>query len=332
MIQDTSSMLINNDNAADQHEICSPISECPTKMTTEPVKPAGMTSFDVICGRCSLAFNNVGNRRFRVIIGMHVQRYIDAPTRPAKGTVIQSVVELFKEQLGARFVKQSKSGEFVPVSLKIVRQKVGHALRDLAAQRTDTTTTTTSSTSGDIKVEKEKMLPKSARRRTMSLKVIQSSKVSPLSFPARAVTIGGDVSSSDDTVVTDKSDDSVSIVLSGQMCNPNQDPYDSESHLQPHRLSAASNMSCLIDDVHNVMEVLGCSETFHPTPDLKTSSSSSQLPTNTIPETMEGKIKDDADILNHFDAIDALIEETLWDTAFTGQDLTPVSHLATCSY
>lgn len=94
-------------------------------------KNAGLQPFDVICGKCSLAFNNVGNRRFRVVIGMHVQRYIEAPTRSDKSRVIASVVKIFQEEIGATFVKQ-KEGRFVPVPDKIVRQKVGHALRDMA--------------------------------------------------------------------------------------------------------------------------------------------------------------------------------------------------------
>jgi hypothetical protein len=96
-------------------------------------KAHGLQPFDVICGKCSLAFNNVGNRRFRVVIGMNVQRYIDAPTRSAKSQVIRSVVKIFQEDIGASFVKQDFNGKFVPVSDKIVRQKVGHALRDHAA-------------------------------------------------------------------------------------------------------------------------------------------------------------------------------------------------------
>jgi len=97
-------------------------------------KNAGLKPFDVICGKCSLAFNNVGNRRFRVVIGMNVQRYMDAPTRGDKARVIASVVKIFQEEIGSRFVKQRKEGGgFVPVSDKIVRSKVGHALRDLAA-------------------------------------------------------------------------------------------------------------------------------------------------------------------------------------------------------
>jgi hypothetical protein len=92
----------------------------------------GLKPFDVICGRCSLAFNNIGNRRFRIVIEMNAQRYIDAPTRSARSHEIQSVIKLLQEEIGATFVKQQNDGTFIPVSQKIVRQKVGHALRDFA--------------------------------------------------------------------------------------------------------------------------------------------------------------------------------------------------------
>jgi hypothetical protein len=90
---------------------------------------------DVICGRCSAAYNNVGNRRFRVTIFLNIQRYMDAPTRPKKGEVISSVVKIFQNDIGAKFFKYTKDKKFVEINDKLVRQKVGHALRDMAVQR-----------------------------------------------------------------------------------------------------------------------------------------------------------------------------------------------------
>jgi hypothetical protein len=90
---------------------------------------------DVICGRCSAAFNNVGNRRFRVTIFLNMERYMDAPTRPKKGEVISSVVKIFQNDIGAKFFKYTKDKKFVEINDKLVRQKVGHALRDMAVQR-----------------------------------------------------------------------------------------------------------------------------------------------------------------------------------------------------
>jgi len=100
-----------------------------------PPSVLGLGAFDVICGRCKLAFNNIGNRRFRVIIGLNLDRYMEAPSRQAKSQVIIGVVKLFQNEIGARFVKEQSNGSFTLVSDKMVRQKVGHALRDLAAQK-----------------------------------------------------------------------------------------------------------------------------------------------------------------------------------------------------
>mmetsp|Transcript_16903 Transcript_16903/g.25068 ORF Transcript_16903/g.25068 Transcript_16903/m.25068 type:complete len:119 (-) Transcript_16903:1670-2026(-) len=40
--------------------------------------------FDILFGRGKQSFNHVGNRRFRVFVGMHLRQYIDAPTRTEK--------------------------------------------------------------------------------------------------------------------------------------------------------------------------------------------------------------------------------------------------------
>jgi hypothetical protein len=92
-------------------------------------------SWDVICGRCSDAYSNVGNRRFRVIVNLNLQRYVDARSRNDRGNVIQSVAQSLRHDMGARFLKKCNNGDFVELDDKIIRQKVGHALRDMAVQQ-----------------------------------------------------------------------------------------------------------------------------------------------------------------------------------------------------
>ena len=89
--------------------------------------------YDILCGRSGTSFNNVGNRRFRVTISINLQRYIDAPSRQDKGKVIKSVVRMLKDEVGARFLKKTKNG-YVEMGEKKMREKVGHALRDMAVQ------------------------------------------------------------------------------------------------------------------------------------------------------------------------------------------------------
>lgn len=88
--------------------------------------------YDVICGRGSLAFNNIGNRRFRILIGMNVHRYDDTEGRHRKGLFIGSLVSTFLNEIGARFFKL-KQGELIELTERQIRQKVGHALRDVLA-------------------------------------------------------------------------------------------------------------------------------------------------------------------------------------------------------
>ena len=54
--------------------------------------------YDVICGRGKLSFNNIGNRRFRMIIGMNVSKYNGInSSRHWKGLFIRSLVDTFCE-------------------------------------------------------------------------------------------------------------------------------------------------------------------------------------------------------------------------------------------
>jgi hypothetical protein len=89
---------------------------------------------DVLCGRHKAAFNNIGNRRFRVTISFSLHKYVNqALTRGDKSVIIQSIVEMIKD-CGGRFL-QSRSGEWVEMTDKHAREKVGHALRDMSLIR-----------------------------------------------------------------------------------------------------------------------------------------------------------------------------------------------------
>ena len=90
--------------------------------------------YDILCGRNSTAFNNIGNRRFRVTIALNLKRYMEAKTRRDKTEVIISVLKLLREDVGARFLKR-KGDKLVELSDARAREKVGHALRDLSIQQ-----------------------------------------------------------------------------------------------------------------------------------------------------------------------------------------------------
>lgn len=97
------------------------------KKAAESLRP-----YDVICGRCSIAFNNVGNRRFRILVGLNIDRYKQCTGRKQKGSFIRNLVDSFENDIGIRFFKVRK-GELVQLTKSQIRQKVGHALRDVQA-------------------------------------------------------------------------------------------------------------------------------------------------------------------------------------------------------
>ena len=108
---------------------------------------------DILLGRSKASWNHVGNRKFRVFVGLHLKRYMEAATRLEKTMVVNAVVDSV-QQAGGRFLKLNKDGMWYVVSQKEAREKVGHALRDAVGLRIKL-----SSTEAPIPA------PKSAQRR-----------------------------------------------------------------------------------------------------------------------------------------------------------------------
>merc|ERR1739838_72417 len=94
--------------------------------------------YDIICGRNNGAHNWVGNRRFRITIMMNIKRYTEAPTREEKTQVIKSVISMLQntEGAGARFIKKVGENTYVRLKDKQIREKVGHAFRDMISLAT----------------------------------------------------------------------------------------------------------------------------------------------------------------------------------------------------
>jgi hypothetical protein len=99
----------------------------------ELLQLSGIGSYDVLCGRHKLAFNNIGNRRLRVTVSLSLERYLVKPSRQDKTLVIISIVKLIQES-GGRFLKWKKD-RWIELGEKQAREKVGHALRDMASAR-----------------------------------------------------------------------------------------------------------------------------------------------------------------------------------------------------
>jgi hypothetical protein len=104
--------------------------------------------FDVLCGRDKSCYNNVGNRRFRVLISLNLHRYLNCESRFDRSTMILSLSQELCESgtCSVRFFKRKNnkgavtdddddSSSFIELDDKQIREKVGHALRDAASQR-----------------------------------------------------------------------------------------------------------------------------------------------------------------------------------------------------
>jgi hypothetical protein len=83
----------------------------------------------VICGRGKNSFNHIGNRRYRILANMFIDRYSQAATKTAKSAIVSEVITLIR-QAGGNFWK-FKSGAWFVVEDDYAREKVGASLRDL---------------------------------------------------------------------------------------------------------------------------------------------------------------------------------------------------------
>jgi hypothetical protein len=124
--------------------------------------------YDVMCGRSKDAFNNVGNRRFRVTVALFLPRYVDASSRKEKTQIIQEIVDLV-HSIGGRFVEwDSQVKKWIELDMQGCCRKVGHALRDMALSKNRQRATTKTpkkkassivSISSDVKLENDGVIP-----------------------------------------------------------------------------------------------------------------------------------------------------------------------------
>ena len=86
---------------------------------------------DVICGRDKVCHHHVGNRRFRVVIGMNHERYKTAPSRTHRKRITTEIIEhVHNWKPGGRFLKlDTTTGRWCVATNDYTRDKVSHALR-----------------------------------------------------------------------------------------------------------------------------------------------------------------------------------------------------------
>lgn len=86
------------------------------------------------CGRTGKqSFNSIGNRRFRLLITMYLERYRQARSKLDKSLVVIAIVDTIRS-CGGGFVKQDrKTKKWIEIGDQLARDKVGHSLRDTMA-------------------------------------------------------------------------------------------------------------------------------------------------------------------------------------------------------
>jgi hypothetical protein len=97
--------------------------------------------FDVLCGRDKQCYNNIGNRRFRILINCSLPRYLECESRNKRSEIIVALTqELCCGETCIRFFRRKgKKGtcdanSLIELGFKQCKEKIGHALRDAASQ------------------------------------------------------------------------------------------------------------------------------------------------------------------------------------------------------
>lgn len=91
--------------------------------------------YDVICARGKQVWDHVGNRRFRLLIDLSIDRYMKARTRMDKSIMVFGLVDMIRQAslTGGGFVRRIKCNgkmNWCEVGDITARDKVGHAIRD----------------------------------------------------------------------------------------------------------------------------------------------------------------------------------------------------------
>jgi len=101
-------------------------------MMTKTVLPDDFqpASYHVLCGRGKECFESVGNRRFRLIVQMNLERYSQSRSKSDKSHIVGEIVDIIRESGGGFVAKDKKSGRWIEISDAMAREKVGALFRD----------------------------------------------------------------------------------------------------------------------------------------------------------------------------------------------------------
>jgi hypothetical protein len=87
------------------------------------------SDLSVICGRGKDSYNHTGNRCFRILASVFVERYSRADSKTAKSALVFNIVTMIR-QAGGHFCKREK-GTWYEVGDRCAREKVSAYFRDM---------------------------------------------------------------------------------------------------------------------------------------------------------------------------------------------------------
>jgi hypothetical protein len=77
----------------------------------------------IFIGRGHNVYNAIGNRRFRKLVDMFVQEYVECSNRSHKSGLVRTIIEV-SEKAGYRFLQQDESGVLRELSYEQKKKKV----------------------------------------------------------------------------------------------------------------------------------------------------------------------------------------------------------------
>jgi hypothetical protein len=205
--------------------------------------------YDVVCAKGKAVQNHVGNRRFRVICRMHLERYNAATSKQEKSRIVSDIVDTIRQASpDGGFVKLDPlTGSWREVGDHLAREKVGQTLRDSLHTKYSSST----------KAKKERRQAEKARARVMSeshqtevlpmpctfsaFTTFQEQEAMPAPVPSAAPLVVSSAPSVTTTSIRPETLHQLRAQLQGQQdFRPPSQPQDQESLQKTHS-------SCLLD-------------------------------------------------------------------------------------
>jgi hypothetical protein len=95
------------------------------------------SDFDVICGRGKGSYNKAGNVKFREILLERTSQYGSISSKIGKSIFLNEIIDTVQSQNKGQsfFIRQTTGGFWEKLNDEEVREKVGHAVREVLAPR-----------------------------------------------------------------------------------------------------------------------------------------------------------------------------------------------------